>query len=126
MQFYLSHWDREEVAVVAEVLREHGHDVTTNMYRVGIEDPDKRADDRMRRISEADYFVFFASPKDKPQLIRSIELGYAIGCQVNVAFVGEPKNSFHRFGDIFDHAHGFLAAILENCSSKTMSAMQEV
>jgi hypothetical protein len=114
MKVYLSHFDRDELRDIAKLLREDGHLVHTSHEFVGEPDMDKRADIRMRFISEAEYFVFFASPEGTKQLVRSYEIGFAIGCETPVAFVGAPRNSYQRFGDVFDDTDAFLDAFLED------------
>lgn len=109
---FLSHWNRRELQTVVDALKGIDIEVHTNFSEVD-GSVDDRANWRMDCIDESDMFVFFASPPGERQLIRSIELGFAIGAQVPVAFVGKPRNSYHRYGDIFDDADSLLAALYE-------------
>lgn len=108
---FLSHIDRATAQELADMIAEKtGAEVVTNHTYLGENDPDKRADWRMSKIDDASVFVFFASPPGTPQLVRSIELGFAIGAGVPVVFIGHPRNSYHRFGEVFADTDRFLAA----------------
>ena len=115
MSIFLSHSDRETARRLAEKVAEAtGAEVITNHTYLGENDPDKRADWRMSQIDDCDAFVFFAAPPGTPQLVRSIELGFAIGAGVPVIFIGSPRNSYHRFGEVFHDSAAFLTAWAES------------
>lgn len=106
---FLSHWNQKELNAVANTLEGFGFEVFTNMERIE-GSVDACTNWRMSRIDESDMFVYFASPPGERQLIRSIELGFAIGAEVPLAFVGKPRNSYQRYGDVFDDVDDFLTA----------------
>lgn len=109
MIIYLSHQDRQEAATLRERLLDLPGvtRVWTNHDLLNETDPDTRADIRRQRIRESAEFVFVDAP-GSPQLIRNIELGFAIGIEVPVVFIGHPHNAYHRFGDVFSDADTFF------------------
>lgn len=106
---FLSHWNRRELQTVTSALEDLGYEVFTNLERI-TGSVDECASWRMQRIEESDMFVFFSSPPGEKQLIRSIELGFAIGAEIPIAFVGKPRNTYQRYGDIFDDVDDLLTA----------------
>lgn len=106
---FLSHWNRRELQTVTNALEDLGYEVFTNLERI-TGSVDECAGWRMKRIEESDMFVFFSSPPGEKQLIRSIELGFAIGAEIPIAFVGKPRNTYQRYGDIFDDVDDLLTA----------------
>lgn len=95
---------------VVDTLRMRGLTVLTNLDRSGLEGAENKTDLRLARIRRSDAFVFFAPdiPKDQWSPLRQVEFGYALGCELPVAFVGKPFNSLHRYGDVFDSVDDFL------------------
>lgn len=100
-----------EYQKLVTVLRGRGLTVLTNFDRTTLEGAEERTDLRLARIRRSNSFVFFApdQPKDQWSPLRQIEFGYALGCELPIAFVGTPFNSLHRYGDVFDDVDHFLA-----------------
>lgn len=112
MIMFLSFPNREQkYQNVAEILKRRGFTVLTNFDRAGLEGGSRKTDLRLARIRRSDVFVFFASDNSKDQWspLRQVEFGYALGCELPVAFVGRPFNSLHSYGDVFRDLDEFLA-----------------
>lgn len=107
-KLFLSHWDPDELALIVDELEDIGYVVHTNLDELPGSTSTERADWRLARIEESDTFVLFGQP-DTQSLIRNIELGFAIGACVPVAYVGKPRNSYQRYGDVYRDADEFLA-----------------
>ena len=93
---------------VAARLRERGLTVLTNFDRTDAMDAVRKTDLRLSRIRRCETFVFFAGEGSDWSPLRQIEFGYALGCEIPVAYVGKPLNSLHRYGDVFDGVDDFL------------------
>jgi len=107
MKLYLAgRYDRrEELLAVAENLRAQGHVVTSRWLDGEHEAQDETAGSETRRmwaecdkvdISLADVFIYFCE-KDKSRQHgrggRCFELGFAIGLEKNVRFIGGPEDN---------------------------------
>lgn len=111
MIVFLSFPNREQrYQNAAEILKRRGFTVLTNFDRSGLEGGTRKTDLRLARIRRSDVFVFFsADDPDQWSPLRQIEFGYALGCELPVAFVGRPFNSLHSYGDVFRDLDEFLA-----------------
>ena len=110
MKLFLSYYQRDEsLDDIVKELEDRGFTVRTNFERLNGEDVEWKTDHRLKRIRSCDAFIFFAEPEGTPRsLIRQIELGYALGSERAIAYVGQPQNSLHRWGDTFDDIDDFL------------------
>ncbi len=96
---------------VERILRSRGLRVLTNFDSADSSlSAEQRTDARLQRIRSSRVFVFFAPsvPRDR-SLIRQIELGYALGSEIPLVFVGNPLNSLHSYDDVFETVEDFLA-----------------
>jgi hypothetical protein len=110
MNLFLSYYQRDETLdFIVQELEDRGFIVRTNFERLNGEDVAWKTDRRLKRIRSCDAFIFFAEPEGVPRsIIRQNELGYALGREKAIAFVGEPQNSLHKWGDVFDDIDDFL------------------
>lgn len=101
----------EQYEKVVATLRERGLTVLTNFDRSALAGAQQKTDLRLARIRRSDAYVHFApeSPRTNGwSPLRQVEFGYALGCEIPVAYVGTPQNSLHRYGEVFDDVDDFL------------------
>lgn len=107
----------EQLEKVVTALRERGLTVLTNFDRTTLTGAQQKTDLRLARIRRSDAYVHFApeSPRTNGwSPLRQMEFGYALGCEIPVAYVGEPQNSLHRYGDVFADVDDFLGCWYSN------------
>jgi hypothetical protein len=108
MNVFLSYYQRDEqLKEIVRKLEERGFTVRTNFEELNGGSVAWKTDRRLRRIRTCEAFVFFSEPGDT-SIVRQIELGYALGREKAIAYVGKPLNSLHNWGDVFDDVDDFL------------------
>ena len=101
-------WTAEYRRVVTELTR-RGLVVLTNFDRYGHDGAERKTDLRLARIRRSDVYINFEDvDRTSGSTIRQVEFGYALGLGLQVAYVGNPLNSLHRYGDVFDDVNDFL------------------